>query len=600
MKRILFLLAAIGMAGSAAMGQLQVTKMGDGGLSAENLAQVLAGSGVTLTNIHYTGSTHAAGVFCGGQTVFQLEGGLVLSSGDAGLIVGANNTSGAGDSNETPGDSSLTALIPGYETHDAAVLEFDFVPVGSTVNFRYVFGSEEYNEFVDSPYNDVFGFFVNGVNYALIPNTQTPVSINNVNNGYAAGVSAGPCRHCEFYTDNTGTNAVATQLDGFTKVLTFTAPVNAGQINHMKIAIADAGDSVLDSDVMILAGSLSSGIGTNFVTRNAKFWFTHPYPTQKNCVNLEDAIQAAFQIACGVPSIDLGFLELPQGYHDNSNVKNAYDATVEALGLYWRNQSYTGELGGKQTFKYPASRLCRERKQLAVEYVSALANVKIFGTIPELMTYKNGNSLTNFPATLLTDSLAALRSVNDENIVVATALLRKFNGSGLTNQFPVPLEECSAVPTKSLKSEALDPTLKTNCPGLNDTCESAIPVSFKKGDIFAKAIYKSSANLARYSNIVRNSNCGSGGPTIVWSVTPEIGSSNRHFTVDTFSSTFPTVLAIYTGGCSSLTEVSCSASANATGQSEVSFTTNGTNTYYIVGQGLNGAVGNLKIKVTSP
>ena len=45
---------------------------------------------------------------------------------------------------------------------DAAVLEFDFVPTDDTVQFRYVFGSNEYLTWINSMFNDVFGFFVSG------------------------------------------------------------------------------------------------------------------------------------------------------------------------------------------------------------------------------------------------------------------------------------------------------------------------------------------------------------------------------------------------------------------------------------------------------
>ncbi len=70
----------------------------------------------------------------------------------------------------------------GHATNDAAVLEFDFVPTQGTASFRYVFASDEYLEFVDQ-FNDVFAFYVDGVNIALIPGTNTPVAINTVNPG---------------------------------------------------------------------------------------------------------------------------------------------------------------------------------------------------------------------------------------------------------------------------------------------------------------------------------------------------------------------------------------------------------------------------------
>ena len=98
-------------------------------------------------------------------------------------------------------------------TYDASVLEFDFVPLNDTVKCRFVFGSEEYSEWVGSTFNDVFGFFVTGprpdsglynnYNIALVPETDIPVSINNVNNGFApAGVPpAGPGTNEEYFIE---------------------------------------------------------------------------------------------------------------------------------------------------------------------------------------------------------------------------------------------------------------------------------------------------------------------------------------------------------------------------------------------------------------
>lgn len=67
------------------------------------------------------------------------------------------------------------------------MLEFDFTTTGGNLFFSFVFASEEYNEYVNSSFNDVFGFFVNGVNIALVPGTSTPVAINSVNCGYSGG-----------------------------------------------------------------------------------------------------------------------------------------------------------------------------------------------------------------------------------------------------------------------------------------------------------------------------------------------------------------------------------------------------------------------------
>lgn len=150
---------------------------------------------------------------------------------------------------------------------DAAVLTFEFIPDGDNITFDYQFGSTEYNFFVNSSFNDIFGFFVNGVDFATIPGTTTPVAINTVNCGQSSGgtsiISPGnpPITNCELFENNrtegglTGSDK-AIDLGGFVQKLSFLAPVNRGVVNTITIAIADTSDEVLDSAVFIKQGTL--------------------------------------------------------------------------------------------------------------------------------------------------------------------------------------------------------------------------------------------------------------------------------------------------------------------------------------------------------
>jgi hypothetical protein len=229
------------------------------------LAQTLvAGDGVVISNVTYTGAQQSGGSFAGGAASVGFDTGVTLASGDIADTAGPTNDSSAGADTAvgTPGDADLAALA-GYPTFDASILEFDFtVPAGATtIYFRYTFGSEEYNEWVNSSYNDVFAFYVNGVNCATVPDPANvggtlPVSINSVNNGNPNGdpTATNPL----LYRDNTASpNPYPTELDGLTIPLTCMAAVDPAATNHMKLAIADASDSVLDSAVFIEAGSLS-------------------------------------------------------------------------------------------------------------------------------------------------------------------------------------------------------------------------------------------------------------------------------------------------------------------------------------------------------
>lgn len=219
----------------------------------------VGGGGITVTKVNVTGADVSMGTFSGGTGIIGFESGIILSSGDIKNVIGPNNENGITGINSKPGDTDLDKLIPGYKTFDASVLEFDFIPLTNQLQFRYVFSSDEYNEFVGSNYNDVFGFFVNGKNIAMIPGTATPVSINNVNCGKPYDNTK--CTSGTNYINNEVSSSGAplnTEMDGLTKVFTATANVIADKPNHIKIAIADAGDSVLDSNVFIEAGSFAS------------------------------------------------------------------------------------------------------------------------------------------------------------------------------------------------------------------------------------------------------------------------------------------------------------------------------------------------------
>lgn len=268
MKRIKLISMILGFMGllvsSPVSAQLLIMP---GGNPTQMVQNILVGTGVTVSNVSYTGHTNAIGSFTTGANATNLgfASGIILASGNVATATGPNNNTGAGTNLGMPGDPLLNSLIT-TPTYDAAILEFDFVPLSDTIKFRYVFGSEEYPEFVNSSYNDVFGFFVSGGydpvtwvpfnnrNIAIIPGTvNTPVSINNVNNGTT---NTGPCMNCQYYVNNTG--GLWIEYDGLTTVLTAWLKVVPCISYHLKLAIADAGDGILDSGVFLEANSFIS------------------------------------------------------------------------------------------------------------------------------------------------------------------------------------------------------------------------------------------------------------------------------------------------------------------------------------------------------
>lgn len=231
------------------------------------LATKLVGPGVTMFNPVLTCAGVANGTFIGTSSL-SFDSGIILCSGMSTQAVGNAGAIFASTGNGTPGDPQLTALA-GVLTYDACVLQFDFRPAGDTIKFDYVFGSEEYPGFTCSPFNDVFGFFVNGPgiagirNIALVPGTNIPVSVNSVNCGPSAGYTIGMCNamgpgapFCAYYINNAAGTTIA--YDGITTTLTAIQAVTPCDTYHLKLAIADGSDDILDSGVFLKAGSLTS------------------------------------------------------------------------------------------------------------------------------------------------------------------------------------------------------------------------------------------------------------------------------------------------------------------------------------------------------
>jgi gliding motility-associated-like protein len=230
---------------------------------------VLLGAGITVSNITYNGAPIAMGAFNGTSSNLGFNKGILLTTGADTNSIGPNNNPAITLASGLGGDPDLNLLVPFSTTYDACILEFDFVATTDTVKFRYIFGSDEYMEYVTPPpsfINDCFGFFISGPgisgpfslnsqNIALIPSSPLPVSISNVNlnnNG-------------TYYFDNgnglgsgTAPDGLTVQYDGFTVPFTAVSAVQCGQTYHIKIAIADVGDDLVDSGVFLEAGSFKA------------------------------------------------------------------------------------------------------------------------------------------------------------------------------------------------------------------------------------------------------------------------------------------------------------------------------------------------------
>jgi len=247
------------------------------------------------------------GYFSQGTSNFEFAEGLVLSTGGLVSIEGPNSavSAVAAVSNEQTiipdaqlKDDDLQSLIgTDNKVTNVSVLEFDFVPTSSTIQFRYIFASEEYLSYANDLFNDVFGFFISGPgipggkqNIALLPSTTTGssvVSINNVNWGknlatvHNCATSTNTIGRknpqyyinipgygwgdggfgCENFTPTPAQEALrkSIEFNGRTVVLTATATVTPCQTYTLKLAVGNVKDYQYQSGVFLEAHSLDLG-----------------------------------------------------------------------------------------------------------------------------------------------------------------------------------------------------------------------------------------------------------------------------------------------------------------------------------------------------
>tara|TARA_Y100000991_G_scaffold62075_1_gene46075 strand:+ start:1743 stop:3443 length:1701 start_codon:yes stop_codon:yes gene_type:complete len=237
---------------------------------------ILLGGGVSSANHSFMGDAIQIGFFNALNTNLNMDSGIVMSTGDINALdpnfngflnMPVNNVTDPdllNVANSVPGLIGQSFSVSGI--FDVALLEFDFIPNSDSLTFNYIFGSNEYLTWVNSQYNDVFGFFISGpgitgpysapsgfpngsINIATVPNSNPPLpitisSINNIINS-------------NYYINNT--NVFQTlSCNGFTQKFQANVVVQCGETYHIRLAIADGSDTSLDSWVFLEAGSFSS------------------------------------------------------------------------------------------------------------------------------------------------------------------------------------------------------------------------------------------------------------------------------------------------------------------------------------------------------
>jgi len=234
-------------------------------------------------SIQYSGDNESVGYFSSGLDGINMEEGIILSTGIATKAIGPNERYNTGNwVDGSASDNDLQDLLDDtYPLRDRAALEFDFTPTSEMISFEFVFASEEYCEYVDSDFNDVFGFFISGpgingtftnnaINIAVVPGSNDYISINSINheqNQFFFNNNIPLSQHdnlpnalsCPELESTPDVAADFLEYDGFTKVLTAMADVIPCETYHIKLVISDVQDAYFDSAVFLKANSFSAG-----------------------------------------------------------------------------------------------------------------------------------------------------------------------------------------------------------------------------------------------------------------------------------------------------------------------------------------------------
>ncbi len=225
--------------------------------TAEEMAETIFGDGVTVVSASYTGDRDSSGIYSDGFSiapgVMPSDTGVMFSTGDLRGFTNNNRwqsnlsesttTSSSGPDNDADFNDAA-----GTNTYDASYLEAEFIPSGDTMTIQIVFTSEEYPEYTDSIYQDFVGVWVNG-EFIEIEVGDGDVDPGNLNDD----------RNVNLFKDNTG-DLFNTEMDGITVTLTLTIDVNPGEVNTIKIGIADVSDSNYDSTLIIAADSVQTAL----------------------------------------------------------------------------------------------------------------------------------------------------------------------------------------------------------------------------------------------------------------------------------------------------------------------------------------------------
>lgn len=172
----------------------------------------------------------------GSTPTLNLPSGILLTSGGANLPLTNTVNQFEGFTPGSGGNAQLSALS-GLSTNDANALSFSFTvaPGQNAVTAQFVFGTDE---FPTQSITDIFGFFVDGVNYAKFPGGEL--------------ISNTPGNPTNFISNPVGSGLYSIEYNGLTQAFTVVGLLDDQLTTHtITVAVADTNDSIYSSGVFI-------------------------------------------------------------------------------------------------------------------------------------------------------------------------------------------------------------------------------------------------------------------------------------------------------------------------------------------------------------
>lgn len=337
------------------------------------ITTALNGGGLTISGATLVRGSRATQIatFSNGLVGANLgtDTGVYFSTGDVNIELSnrnAANESTATASSDVYSDVNLVTL-DANAVYDPLIYTFNVTLGASNTALRivYQFGSEEYPDYVGSIYNDAFGFFVTGpgisgvANLAKLPTNNADITVNNVNYGVEGtfGVGLADLSQSAFYLRNGHTTTISgsnlipnpdpqpgpfpyfVEFNGLTSLITFDlVGLTPGGTYTFKIAIADTGDSSLDSGVFIkkISGVNGADVAVTKTVNNSTplpgsnvvFTVTASNNGPYNATNaaVADLLPAGYTFVSAVPSV--GTYNSSTGVWNIGNLNDGTSATL--------------------------------------------------------------------------------------------------------------------------------------------------------------------------------------------------------------------------------------------------------------------------------